>query len=257
MVEITKSTYIDIHAHLSDERFDPTREDLINHLESFIVLNAGENREENIKVFGEFSKHRNVLPCIGLHPNDAVRLTEEQLSENLSYLNENIDKAFAVSEIGLDYKGKTEEDIDIEKKILGQILDLSEKHGKVCILHSRKSMGDLLGMLKSYKVKAILHNFEGNSTDLSTAIDIRAFISVSTGFLRFRRDSLLKKIPLDSLFFETDSPALSPSDDKNELNTPLNLIKVMQYFANLRGMSLDYLSEKIRSNFVSLFKLDV
>ncbi|MGC8516458.1 MAG: TatD family hydrolase [Candidatus Acidifodinimicrobium sp.] len=257
MVEIKPNTYIDIHAHLSDERFDSVREELINKLQDFIVLNAGENKKEDIKVINEYHSHTNILPCIGLHPNEVVKLGEDQLSENMSYLDENISKFFAVSEIGLDYKRKTEDNIALEKRVLEQILSLSEKYGKVCILHSRKSMTDLLDILKSYKIKAILHNFEGNSTQLSAAVDAGFFISVSTGFMKFKKDNLIKKIPLDHLFFETDSPALNADGAPGELNTPLNIVKIMQYFSNLRHISMEELIEKIRSNFINVFRANL
>ncbi|MCW1294019.1 MAG: TatD family hydrolase [Candidatus Parvarchaeota archaeon] len=249
-LKILQNTYIDIHAHISDRAFDRTREELIKKLTGFIVLNSGENKDDNERILEEYSLYPNLLPCVGLHPNEVVRYEQGQLLENMAYIQDNIDEYFAVSEIGLDYQGKTDREINLEKDVLGRILDIAERHGKVCILHSRKSIEELIDLLRSYKVKAIIHNFEGNLSHLSKAIEINAFISISTSFLRFKRDNIIKNVPSSSLFFETDSPALSPDTG---INTPLNIISIIQYAANLRKTSVEGLLESTNSNFIRLF----
>lgn len=251
-LKIGGDTYIDIHAHISDRAFDSTREELMKTLSGFLILNAGENKGDDERILEEHEAYPNLLPCIGFHPNEIVKCDEDQLSENMAYLRDNIERYFAVSEIGLDYKNKADSEIALEKDVLGQILDVAEKHGKVCVLHSRKSIEELIDMLRSYKVKAIIHNFEGNLLHLSKAIEAGAYISVSTSFLKFKRDNIIKNAPSSNLFFETDSPALSPVGG---INTPSSIVDVMRYAAELRKTSVKELIASIHSNFVRLFEL--
>ncbi len=245
-----EAKFVDIHAHLSDNRFEGKLDSLAKELKDFLVLNAGEKLTDNEKILLESKKHPNFLPCIGLHPNFISSATEEDVSKSFDYIAKHVKEAFAISEIGLDYRGKDELQISSQKRIFTELLELAELEGKVCIIHSRKAMDDLLKILSSFEAIVIIHNFEGNQAQYTKAVESKAYVSISTGFIKFKRDNLIKKMALDRMFVETDSPVLSPD---NELNTPLNIPKILDYISALRGIKQIELKEKIFMNFKKLF----
>ncbi len=242
--------FVDIHAHLSDKSFEGKLEALSKELKDFIVLNAGENHKDDEKILLESKRYENLFPCIGLHPNFISVASKEEIRQSLDYIAVHIKEAFAISEIGLDYRGKNESQISAQKRIFTELLELAELEGKVCIVHSRKAMEDMLKILPSFETKIIIHNFEGNQAQYAKAAEAKAYVSISTGFIKFKRDSLIKKISLDRLFVETDSPVLSPDEG---LNTPLNIPKILDYISALRGIKQTELKEKIFMNFNNLF----
>jgi TatD DNase family protein len=245
-----ETKFIDIHAHLADKAFDGGREELCSELSDFIVLNAGEGPEDNSKVIDIGVKHPNILPCIGLHPNALSSLGKVDIARSVDYLATHINRAFAISEIGLDYRGKSDREKTLQKNVLSEIFELTELKEKVCIIHSRKAIEDILSMLRSFKIKAIIHNFEGNQNQYLKAVEAGVYISISTGFIKYKRDNLIKKIDLNKLFLETDSPVLSPD---SKINTPLNIRKVLNYVATLRSMNESELKDIIFSNFKDVF----
>ncbi len=246
----TEAKFLDIHAHINDKAFDGSRDRLYSELADFIVLNAGEEPDEDSGILSEALKHPNFLPCIGLHPNVIAAIGEAKAKGGVDYLAAHLNEAFAVSEVGLDYRGKDESQKLLQGRIFSEILELAELRRKVCIVHSRKSMDELLRIIASFETKIIIHNFEGNQLQYEKAVDRGAYISVSTGFMRFKRDNLIKKIAMDRLFLETDSPALSPDD---KMNTPLNIRKLLNYVAALRDMGEVELKEKMWENFQRVF----
>jgi TatD DNase family protein len=246
-----ESKFLDVHAHLSDNIFDTRLLDLVHQLkDSYLVLNSGENLEQNAKILNCAKTYDFILPCIGLHPNEIARMQHEEAESEFRYISENIRKSFAVSEIGLDYKGKDIYQMEQEREFLHKIMDVAEKNNKVCILHSRKALEDIFDALSSFNIKAVIHNFEGNLRQLGIAQDKGIGISISTGFMRFKRENIVKNVDINCLFTETDSPVLSPDDD---VNTPLNLPKLLNYIAGIKGIDMEELKSAVYSNFKRVF----
>ncbi len=243
--------FVDIHAHLCDREFDSNRDLLADRLRmEYTVLNAGENSRQNSDILKLSEKYPFILPCIGLHPNQIATMEYNLVEKELAYLSDNIGKTFAVSEIGLDFKGKDLYQEEQEKEVFYKILEIANKNNKVCIIHSRKAIDDVLEALSSFSIKAVIHNFEGNLRQLENAQDIGVNISISTGFMRFKKDNVIKKVDIDRIFTETDSPVLSPD---NAINTPLNLPKLIKYIADIKNISMEKLKSSVYSNFMKVF----
>lgn len=242
---------IDIHAHLCSNEFTSSIDKLAKEMgNDYIVLNAGENSRQNTEIIKLHEKYEFILPCIGLHPNEIAKISYDEAERELNYLIENVEKAFAISEIGLDYKNKDIYQMEVEKELLYKILEVAADNNKVCIIHSRKSMDDLLDILSSFKLKVIIHNFEGNLRQLERTKEMGINISISTGFMKFKRDNIIKKVDIANIFTETDSPVLSPD---TKTNTPLNVKRLLNYIANIRGVDMEEVMSNVYKNFRRVF----
>jgi len=87
-------------------------------------------------------------------------------------------------------------------------------------------------------------------------LDLGFYISIS-GIVTFNSASALrevvKKIPIDRLLVETDSPYLAPAPHRGEQNEPKHVRLVAQYVADLKGLSLEHLAAQTSDNFTQLF----
>ena len=118
---------------------------------------------------------------------------------------------------------------------------------------------DVLRQYSDPSVAGILHCFT-ESWDMAKAVlDLNFYISIS-GIVTFKNAQLLretvKKIPLERLLIETDSPWLAPVPHRGKKNEPRYLPAVAECVAELKNVSLAELAEVSSANFERLFKLD-
>lgn len=89
------------------------------------------------------------------------------------------------------------------------------------------------------------------------AIDLGFYISFS-GIVTFKNakelQEVAKKVPLDRLMIETDSPYLAPMPHRGKSNEPSFVRLVADFIAELRGISVEELAEKTTENFFKCFK---
>jgi TatD DNase family protein len=68
--------------------------------------------------------------------------------------------------------------------------------------------------------------------------------------------SVLKKIPINRLLLETDSPYLTPVPHRGKENQPFYINYIAKYISNLINIDLEEFSYMIKKNFFKLFKLN-
>ena len=94
----------DTHAHYDDEAFDPDREELLDSMEAGgvgTIVNVGASIEGMGKLVEIVEKYPFIYGAVGIHPDDASKMTEETLKEIRSISR--MEKMLAIGEIGLDY----------------------------------------------------------------------------------------------------------------------------------------------------------
>ncbi len=166
----------------------------------------------------------------------------------------------AIGETGLDYFYQKE---SAEQQMGNFIthLQVASEIDKPVIVHSRDAREDTLQAIDRHAGSAggVLHCFTENWDMASRAIDRGFYISLS-GIVTFRNAAELrevaKKIPLDRLLVETDSPYLAPVPYRGKSNQPAYVREVAQCIADLRGLSLDKLASHTTANFKRLFRID-
>jgi TatD DNase family protein len=89
-------------------------------------------------------------------------------------------------------------------------------------------------------------------------------VAGSSGATRPNRLEIWKHIPEDRLLVETDAPTKAPADARNRfplgldadgspINHPANIVVAYEALAELRGLSLDSLTQIVGQNFQRLF----
>ncbi len=256
---------IDSHCHLNDLQYKDDLKFVVNNFLSYGIEKAicvGWDYEFSLKA----KEIANTYPCvyysIGVHPDDCANYNEKEIEELIksSILDKN-SKLVAIGEIGLDYF-HNEQNKDEQKRVFISQIELAKKYNLPIIIHCRDAYGDTLDILKqcsSYLTKVVFHCYSGSLEYAKVLIKMGIKISF-TGTVTYKNavniQNVAKNIPLDSMFFETDSPYLTPVPNRGKRNEPKNVADIIKFVADLRGISADELIAISDKNAKEFFKLD-
>lgn len=122
-------------------------------------------------------------------------------------------------------------------------------------------MDDTIQILKEENAEictGILHSFNDNYHSVSKLLDIGFYISFS-GIITFKNSielrSIIKKIPLERLLIETDSPYLTPVPYRGQENQPAYLLEIAKTISILKKINIEKISQMTTDNFHRLFNL--
>jgi TatD DNase family protein len=248
---------IDFHAHLDDKKILPFLDEIIKRAKDDgvgLIVSPSVNLDSALKIIEISNKFENILPMIGIHPSEIDNFKDENLNQLEYFIKK--EKIIGIGEIGLDYTYKT--DKNKQKEIFKKQLQLAEKYKLPVVLHIRETFNDIFEILKNFKVIPIWHSCTGNLKEVEKFLEIGGFISFS-GIITFKNASRLREIvkivPLERIFLETDSPYLTPEPYRGKINEPAFVKFVYQKVAEIKNIEIEKVSNIIRNNFENLFKI--
>ena len=247
---------IDTHCHLF---FDELKEDLSSVLKRAADLGVtkficvGTNIEDSKESYNLALNYENIFSTAGVHPHDTEEVAENYIDELYNLLKN--EKVVAVGEIGLDYFKKLS-DISIQKKIFAEQLELAQKINKPIVFHNRDSDDDIINILSDFpNVYGVAHCFSSTYDVAKKLIDMGFYISFS-GNLTFKNSHLpdvAKRLPIDRLLVETDSPFLSPVPHRGKTNEPGRARFVADLLARLHNLSINEVAQITTTNAKAIF----
>ena len=247
---------IDTHCHVYNSEMENAEEIIKKSSENDIcmILN-GTDPQSNNEVLELSGRYENVYAALGYFPSFAGRITDEDISLLDDQLTN--DKVIAVGEIGLDYY-HTKDNMDKQKELFEEMLGLAEKHRLPVIVHSRKAMQDTFDILKSHDVVGSMHCYQGSAEMAREFIKLGFYIGIGgtvTHTNNKKTRGMLKKIDINHILLETDSPYLTPEEKRGEKNTPLNIKYIIGKIAEELDMDEEEVTEITAQNAENLFKL--
>jgi TatD DNase family protein len=199
--------------------------------------------------------HDNLYASIGVHPDYELEI-EPTHAELVSLSNHA--KVVAIGETGLDYYRLTG-DMDWQRERFRTHIRAARECRKPLIIHTRSAAADTLRIMDEENagtIGGVMHCFTENIDVAQAAIDLGFHISFS-GILTFKSATLIKevarRIPLDKILIETDSPYLAPAPYRGKTNQPAYVKYVAEEIARLRNISLQEVGEQTSINFRKLF----
>ncbi len=214
---------------------------------------------EDSRLAADFARARpDCWASAGIHPHEArayASHTEaDSLVEFASLAGE--PKVVAIGECGLDYYYEHSPKAD-QITILKFQIALALEAGKPLIFHVRDAFDDFWPVLDGYKgVRGVVHSFTDSADNLKKALDRGLYIGVN-GIATFAKDPALietyKSIPSGRLLLETDSPFLTPTPYRGNINEPKRLNAVADFLAKLRGEEKEKLAAATTRNARKLF----
>ena len=278
---------IDTHSHLNFKAYKNDLDEVVKRtLQNNVwMINVGTKYETSRQAVELTEKYNEgVYAAIGLHPiyagaefqkiktdpEEGEFLIKEESFDKARYKDlvlrsrsdEGKNKVVAIGEIGLDYYYKPKTNIKLEqfkakqKEILLQQLDFAEELNLPVILHCRMAHQDLLEILKTKKVKGVVHCFTGTLKEAQQYINFGFYVGINGIIFKFNIDEVIKSIPLERILVETDCPYLTPpAEGKDNRNEPIFVKHVVQKIADLKETSFQEVADKTTQNARKLFKI--
>ena len=252
---------IDTHAHIYLQDFKVDREAMLDRcreqgVEKVLMPNID---SESIDDMLELeSKYPNFcIAMMGLHPCYVKRGFEKDLYIVEDWLNKR--KFCGVGEIGTDlYWDKT---LWAEQQHAFEIqLGFAGKFNLPVSIHSRESTEEALNIIEKLqdgKLKGVFHCFSGALAQAERAVKLGFCLGIG-GVATFKKgelDELLKKIDLQYIVLETDSPYLAPVPHRGKRNEPSYLHYVAEKIATVKSVSLETVIEATTTNAKTIFNL--
>ena len=251
---------VDSHCHL--DRLDKTPEQLaeivafaeargVEHLLCVAVsVREFDDMYETVKGF------ENVSVSCGVHP-----LHQEDVEDYADLLKAaSNSKVVAVGETGLDYY-YSKDTQSVQKQSFIDHIKVANEVNKPLIIHTRDARQDTLNLLKEHKAPetgGVLHCFTEDWEMAEAAIELGLYISIS-GIVTFRTatelQDVVRKVPIERLLVETDSPWLAPVPYRGKQNQPGYVREVAEFVAELKGISFEQVAKTTTDNFYELFKI--
>jgi len=200
-------------------------------------------------------KYPNISISVGVHPN--TELKQEPTVEILVELSKH-PKCIAIGETGLDYY-RNQGDMTWQQDRFATHIAAAIEVQKPLIIHTRSAAEDTLTMMKAHQADSIggvMHCFAEDWSVAKRALDLGFYISLS-GIVTFKSAKTLqevaKKVPLDRLLIETDSPYLAPVPYRGKQNHPALVKHVALFLADLLEMDYEEIAAITTENFNRLF----
>lgn len=251
---------IDTHAHLTDEKYDSNREDIINNLVANgveKVFTVAYDMDSIISSIELAHKYPNIYAIIGLHPDHIDRL-EEAIPIIKKYASD--PKVVGIGEIGLDYHWNTfskEKQIEAFEKQIKLAYELQLPIS----IHNRESIGDMLEVLKRnkeyLKYGGVFHCFS-ESVEVYREIKKLGLKIAFGGTLTFKNSVTAPKVcteaDMSDILLETDCPYLTPHPYRGTVNEPKMTRLVAEKIALIKGIGYDRVVSITHDNALNLFK---
>jgi TatD DNase family protein len=104
----------------------------------------------------------------------------------------------------------------------------------------------------------VMHCFTETWEVAQAALDMGFHVSFS-GIVSFRNAADLhevaRRVPLDRMLIETDSPYLAPVPHRGRRNHPALVVHVAEAIARLRGLDVEVVARATSENFFRLFRI--
>lgn len=169
----------------------------------------------------------------------------------------------AIGETGLDYfhiQDPSEQ--AYQRKRFKVHIDVAKQVKKPLIIHTRDAASDTIRLLQqenASEVGGVMHCFSEGWDVAKQALDLGFYISFS-GIITFKNAQNLrdvaKKVPLDRLLIETDSPYLAPAPFRGKPNHPGLVKYVALTLSEIHQMPYETIARLTSDNFYRCFNVN-
>jgi len=247
--------WIDCHAHL-DRLSEKELADVLTEADAAnvsTIISTATDPASSDTVVRQCHESSALYGAAGISPFEVLSLPddwEKQLRVHLAH-----ERMIAVGEIGLDRSNPKYPDVKYQMPVFERQLLIAKERGVPAIVHSRGAETMVAEICRSLGIiRVLFHCFTGSKEALKLILDCGYSLSFS-GIITFNVavNELVKDVPLDRIFVETDAPYLAPVPHRGETNRPAWVALVGEAAAFCKGVSAEQLQSAISRNFRQLF----
>ncbi len=250
--------YVDSHCHLDFPDL-AAREDAVlatmaaNDVGTALCISV--KLEDFPRVLDMAERHPHLWASVGVHPDNAD--CDEPDVARLVALADH-PKVVAIGETGLDYYWQKDAP-EWQRERFRTHIRAARETGKPLVIHTRSAADDTLRLMREEnagEAGGVMHCFTESWEVAAGALELGFYISFS-GIVTFRNakdlKEVAKRVPLDRLLIETDSPYLAPVPHRGKTNEPGWVVHVAEELARLRDEPLETIAAATTDNFFRLF----
>lgn len=173
---------------------------------------------------------------VGIHPKDIDENWEKHFEAFKKISLQ--DNCLAIGECGLD--ALIDIDANLQKTVFERQILWANEIQKPVIIHCVKWFQELIPFQKLAEVPLIIHGFNKKKSVTDEMLKHGFFLSFGKSVLyNLSLQSILKKIPIDKIFLETD-------------DTDFDIAELYQKVSEIKEISLEELQKKISENLQSI-----
>ena len=250
--------YIDSHCHINFPELNQKIDEVVKNMASNKISHAlcvSVTLDKINEILELTRKYSNIYASVGVHP-DYEDIQEPDIDTLFKYSKDK--KIVAIGETGLDYF-RLKGDLSWQRDRFRTHIQAAIKSELPLIIHTRNAQDDTISIMKeegASSATGVMHCFTESYEMAKKAIDLGFYISFS-GIITFKNAETLretvKKIPIENILIETDSPYLAPVPNRGKLNEPANVMYVAEKIAELKGIAVEKVAEITTNNFFTLF----
>ncbi|MEO0411801.1 MAG: TatD family hydrolase [Pseudomonadota bacterium] len=193
----------------------------------------------------------------GVHPHEAANHAIGSSGKLIEAAGHS--KVVGIGETGLDYFYDNAPRAQ-QKESFRLHIHAAQETGLPLIVHTRDAEGDTAQIMREEMARkpytGVIHCFTASDAFAGIAMELGFYISLS-GIVTFKSAKDLqetaKRLPLDRLLIETDSPFLAPVPHRGKTCEPAFVADTARFLAELRGEDVDALADASTRNFFALF----
>lgn len=251
---------IDSHCHLDFPELADRVDAIVESMRAHQVTHAlciSVTLEDFPRVRSIAERFPHIYGTVGVHPDypDVPEVEGEELVRLADH-----PKIVAIGETGLDYY-RIKENCDWQRQRFRTHIRAARQCRKPLVVHTREAAADTLGIMReegAQEAGGVMHCFTGDWETAQAAMELGFYISFS-GIVTFKNAASLrevaKRVPLDRMLIETDSPYLAPVPYRGKTNEPAFVRFVAAEIARLRGVEVEEIAENTTRNFFNLFNV--
>lgn len=248
---------IDSHAHLTDAKMLSNFAQIMQRAKEngiSSIINVCCTHEALLEGIEKQKTYPNLFLAAAASPHDVDKFGDAFFLEVEKLAREK--KLVAIGETGLDYYYHISSAKNQQKHLL-KYIDLANKINLPLIFHVREAFNDFFQLLPP-QTKGVLHCFTGTLEEAQKGLDLGLYISFS-GIITFKKSlalqEVVKKVPLEKILIETDSPYLAPQCQRGKINEPSFLKETAQMIAKLKNISFEEIARITSHNTKKIFNL--
>ncbi len=251
--------FVDSHCHINFPDLAAQMDDVLDQMHANEVLSAlcvSVNLADFPQVLALAEQHSHIYASVGVHP-DYEGVEEPDVAKLVELADH--PKIIAIGETGLDYF-RLKGDLEWQRERFRTHIRAARETCKPLIIHTREAAEDTVRIMteeKAEDAKGVMHCFTEAWEVAEAVLEMGFYISFS-GIVTFKNakqiKEVAKRVPLDRILIETDSPYLAPVPYRGKLNQPSYVKHVAAEIATLRGISLEEVGQQTTKNFEKLFK---
>jgi TatD DNase family protein len=257
----------DSHTHLQISEFDADRDVVLARardagMVGLLVLGMDVPSSEKAIALAEAQP--DILAAVGCHPHEAHNIPDASL-KTLADLARH-PSVVAVGEIGLDFY-RSFSPHDTQVRVFHRQLETAAAVAKPVAIHCRSAHDVLFPLAEGWarslgcrlpdgRPLGIMHYFSGDAALALRYVELGFLISVHCSVTYPKAERLhevVRRVRLESLVVETDSPYGSPQSRRGQRNEPAYVAEAIAKISQLRGEPTDQVAEATTENALRLF----